>query len=458
MDNLIEQLQDLLGNGGVLLGDDVTSRPPAVFGGSGPNPASAILRPRNTEEVSEIMKLCSSAGQKIVPYGGGTGLVQGQIAHEGEVLLSLELMNKVEDVDAQGRTALVQAGVTLQAVQEAADEADLFFPLDLGGRGTATIGGNIATNAGGNRVVRYGMARDNVLGIEAVLADGTIISSLNRLIKNNAGYDLKQMFIGTEGTMGIVTRTVVRLREKPRSECTALVALESFDNLIAFLKEIDGRLGGTLSAFEVLWNNYYKRITSEDAYRPPLSQEYPYYILVEALGGDPEEDQDRFEKALMATLEDGLLADAVIAKSSSEAAALWSIRDAVMVFIEAGPVFSFDISLPITEMEAYANKVHADLKEIWPDGTAYTFGHIGDNNMHFIVSVDDGSEDAHHKIEEVVYGNLRDIQGSVSAEHGIGMEKKAWLPVSRSEAEIALMRRLKAAMDPDGILNPGKVF
>jgi FAD/FMN-containing dehydrogenase len=458
VDNLIEQFQKLLGPSGVLLGDDVTSRAAAVFGGDGSNPASAILRPRSTEDVSEILKLCTAAGRRIVPWGGGTGLVKGQIAHNGELQLSLELMNKVENVDSQARTAVVQAGVTLQGVQEAADDADLFFPLDLGGRGTATIGGNISTNAGGNRVVRYGMARDNVLGIEAVLADGTIISSLNQMIKNNAGYDLKQMFIGTEGTLGVITKAVVRLREKPRSECTAMVALASFDNLIAFLKEIDGRLGGTLSAFEVLWNNYYTTVTNEDAYRAPMPQDYPYYILVEALGGDATDDQDRFERALMATMEDGLLADAVIAKSDSERADLWALRDAVMVFIEAGPCFSFDVSLRITDMEEYSNQVKGEIQAIWPRGNAYTFGHIGDGNIHFLVSVGDGSDDAHHKVEEIVYKNLTKYRGSVSAEHGVGMEKKPWLYISRSEEEIALMRRLKRAMDPDGILNPGKIF
>lgn len=459
MENLIEQFQALLGTSGVLLGDDVSDRPAAFFGKSGPCAARAILRPQTTEQVSEILKLCTAAGQKIVPYGGGTGLVQGQIADETEILLSLELMNKIEKVDGASRTAVAQAGVPLQVVQEAADAEDLFFPLDLGGRGTATIGGNISTNAGGNRVVRYGMARDNVLGMEAVLADGTIISSMNHMIKNNAGYDLKQLFIGTEGTLGIVTRLVLRLREKPRSQNTALVALESFDNLIAFLKEIDGALGGNLSAFEVLWNSFYTTITAPgEVHRPPLDSHYPYYILVEAMGGNVETDQDRFEQALMATLESGLLADAVIAKSEAERDAMWAIRDDVVIFLDKGPAFSFDVSLQISDMEEYANKVHSAVAEKWPDGNVITFGHIGDGNMHYLVSVGDDSEETHHAVEEIVYHNLAPYHGSVSAEHGIGNEKKAWLPISRSENEIALMRRLKAAMDPDGILNTGKVL
>jgi FAD/FMN-containing dehydrogenase len=458
LDKLIEQLQSLLGPAGVLLGDDVSARPAAFFGSSDPCAARAILRPQTTEQVSQIMKLCSAAGQKIVPYGGGTGLVKGQIADDTEILLSLELMNKVENVDRSARTAVVQAGVPLQVVQEAADAEELFFPLDLGGRGTATIGGNISTNAGGNRVVRYGMARDNVLGLEAVMADGTIISSMNHMIKNNAGYDLKHLFIGTEGTLGIVTRLVLRLREKPRSQNTAMVALESFDNLIAFLKEIDGALGGNLSAFEVLWNSFYTTITAPgEVHRPPLDSHYPYYILVEAMGGNPETDLDRFEQALMATLEGGLLADAVIAKSEAEREAMWAIRDDVVIFLDKGPTFSFDVSLQITDMEEYANKVHAALAEEWPDGENMTFGHIGDGNMHYLVSIGDGSPEAHHAVDEIIYNNLAPYRGSVSAEHGIGNEKKAWLSISRSPEEIALMRKLKAALDPDDILNSGKV-
>jgi FAD/FMN-containing dehydrogenase len=459
LETLIKDLQELLGPSGVLLGEDVSSRPAAFFGSDAPCMARAILRPQTTDQVSGILKLCSAAGQGIVPYGGGTGLVQGQIANEEEILLSLELMNKVENVDTAARTAVVQAGVPLQVVQEAADAEDLFFPLDLGGRGTATIGGNISTNAGGNRVVRYGMARDNVLGLEAVMADGTIISSMNRMIKNNAGYDLKQLFIGTEGTLGIVTRLVLRLREKPRSQCTAFVALDSFDNLIAFLKEIDGALGGTLSAFEVLWNSFYNTITADDQmHRPPLDRNYPYYILVEAMGGNAEADQDRFTEALMATLDKGLLADAVIAKSDAEREAMWAIRDDVVIFLDRGPTFSFDVSLRITDMEEYAGKVHSALEAKWPDGNHMTFGHIGDGNMHYLVSVGDGSDETHHAVEEIVYNNLKEYQGSVSAEHGIGNEKKAWLPISRSTEEIALMRKLKAALDPDGILNAGKIF
>jgi FAD/FMN-containing dehydrogenase len=458
-DAVIDRLVKLLGRKGVLQGDDVSNRPWSVFKPNDPCRAKAIVRPTTTEEVSQVIKICAAAGQKIVPIGGGTGLVEGQVAFEDEIQLSLELMNRIEQIDPTDRTATVQAGVTLQKVQEAADAEDLFFPLDLGGRGTATIGGNVSTNAGGNRVVRYGMARDMVLGLEAVLADGTIVSSLNRMIKNNAGYDLKQLFIGTEGTLGVITRLVLRLREKPRSQNTALVAVESFDNLIEFFKEIDAALGGTLSAFEVMWNSFYTFITADDTpHRPPLSGSYPYYILVEALGGDADHDAERFSQALMSTLDKGLLCDAVIAKSEAERTGIWGIRDDVSLFMKIGPTFAFDISLRIGDMEAYIAKVQAGLSAAFDDHRAITFGHIGDGNVHIVVSVGDGAEAARHAVERIVYQNLIPYQGSISAEHGIGLEKRDYLSISRNEAEIALMGKLKSALDPDNLLNPGKVI
>lgn len=457
-DTIIEQLITLLGPSGVLQGEDVRARSNHIFRPDDPCRAKAIVRPSSTEEVSEILRLCSLRGQKIVPVGGATGLVEGQVASEEEIQISLERMNKVESVDAADRTATVQAGVPLQTVQEAAEAEELFFPLDLGGRGTATIGGNVSTNAGGNRVVRYGMARDMVLGLEAVLADGTIVSSMNHMIKNNAGYDLKQLFIGSEGTLGIITRLVLRLREKPRSQSTALVALESFDNLMAFFKEIDASLGGTLSAFEVMWNSFYTFVTADDTpHRPPLAGDYPYYILVEALGGDPEADEERFANALMATLDQGLLADAVIAKSEAEREEIWNIRDGVTLFVNLGRTFSFDISMRIGDMEAYTTKVHAEMAAEFDSQKAITFGHIGDGNVHIVAAVDDGSDEAHHRLERIVYENLIPYQGSISAEHGIGLEKRDYLSISRNESEIALMRKLKSALDPDNLLNPGKV-
>ncbi|TVS19004.1 MAG: FAD-binding oxidoreductase, partial [Gammaproteobacteria bacterium] len=330
---------------------------------------------------------------------------------------------------------------------------------DLGARGSATIGGNVATNAGGNRVIRYGMMRENVLGLEAVLADGTVVSSLHPMIKNNTGYDLKQLFIGSEGTLGIVTRVVLRLRQLPRSQNVAFVAVPDFQNLTDLLGRIDAALGGTLSAYEVMWREYYELVTSEPATnRKPVSTDAPYYVLIESLGSDQAADEARFEAALEEMFEAGVIIDAAIAKSQAERDAIWAMRDDVGQNARHAPIQAFDVSLRLDDMEAYIAEVNDALRTRWPEATNMVFGHLGDGNLHLITGVGDGSADARHAVEEVIYERLRPRGGSVSAEHGIGLEKKPWLSVSRSEPEIALMRTLKQALDPKGILNPGKVF
>ncbi len=458
MSDIVTSLEALLPKGGVLTGTDVSERT-GVWGGVGPKGARAIVRPRSTEEVSAILRLCNERGQPIVPLGGSTGLVQGNLTGGAEVSLSMELMTELESIDEANRIAVTQAGAPVQAVQEAVEARGLFLPLDLGSRGTATIGGTISTNAGGNRVIRFGMMRDMVLGLEAVLADGTVLPAMNRVLKNNTGYDLKHLFIGAEGTLGVVTRAVLRLREKPRSVCTALVAADSMAQVRTLLKRADSELGGTLSAFEVMWNGFYRLVTTPPAASAPiLGQGYPYYLIIEAMGGDAAADLARFETVLMTCLEDGLLSDAVIAKSESERAAIWAMRDDVGQVLQFGPICTFDISMPITEIEPYVDQLRERLGARWPDYKHCVFGHLGDGNIHVIVGVDDGSDAARHGIEEIVYGCLEGRSGSVSAEHGIGIEKKAYLHLTRSDEEVAAMRAIKLALDPKGILNPGKVF
>ena len=414
------------------------------------------MRPRSTAEVAAILKLCHAERQPVVPWGGQTGLVDGTYA-EGAIAVSLARMNRIEEIDRAGATMTVEAGCVLQTVCEAADAEGLFFPLDLGARGSATIGGNIATNAGGNRVIRYGMMRELVLGLEVVLADGTIVSSLNHLIKNNAGYDLKQIFIGSEGTLGIVTRAVLRLRPKPVTQNMALLAVDRFEQLPRVLRSLERGLGGMLSAFEVMWEDFYRLVTTPPAHgRPPLPYGHAYYVLVEALGGDPDGDADRFERMLSSELEQGDAADATIAKSKAECDRLWALRDDVLQVARNAPIFTFDVSLKIADMDAYVNAVRASLRARWPAATMMVFGHLGDGNLHVIPGVGDGSRATRKAVEEIVYGTLKG--GSVSAEHGIGLEKRDYLSCSRAPEEIALMRTLKRALDPNGILNPGKVF
>jgi len=455
---LLARLREVVGEAGLLAAADVAARA-AGFGDPAPMGAGALVRPADTAELAAVMRLCHEAGQPVVTHGGLTGLVDGVHAGAAQLALSLERMNRIESIDPAQRVAIAQAGVTLQAFQEAVQAQGLLFPLDLGARGTATLGGNASTNAGGNRVIRYGMMRDMVLGLEVVLADGTVLSSLNTLIKNNTGYDLKQLFIGAEGTLGIITRLALRLREQPRSQQVAFVAIPDFDAVLATLRAVDRGLGGMLSAFEVMWNDHYRLVTTPPAAnRPPVSQDSPFVALIESMGGDPEGDARRFEAVLGEALETGTVSDAVIAQNQTEARALWAIRDDVGQSRRLGPVIGFDVSLPTGRMGAYVDGVRASLAQRWPQGHCFVFGHLGDGNLHLGVVVGDDDEATRAEVSRRVYQPLAALGGSVSAEHGIGRQKKAYLPISRSPEELALMRRLKQTLDPRGLLNAGLIF
>ena len=451
---VVAALVEALGDSCVLLGDDVTSRGAGIWR-SDNIAAQVLVRPRTTEEVSTALSICHKYQQPVVTHGGLTGLVEGAITTDADVVLSTERMNQIESINPDERLMVVQSGVVLQTLQEAAAEHGLMFPLDLGGRGTCTIGGNISTNAGGNRVIRYGMTRDMVLGLEAVLADGTVISSMNHMIKNNAGYDLKQLFMGTEGTLGVVTRAVLRCRAEPLSQPTLMVGVESFTNLVAVLKEADRQLQGTLSAFEVMWNNYYSLVTTPPAPNsPPMASTYPYYVLIEAIGASDELVGEVFGELYGK----GLVADVVLAQSEQQRLQLWGIRDAVDQAMNLGPVFLFDVSLRIPLMQTYVEEVDAGLQAQFPNVQNFVLGHMGDGNLHFAIHVGDGSEQARRKVEACVYEPLASRGGSVSAEHGVGLEKKPYLHIARDQAEVQLMRTLKQALDPLNLLNRGKIF
>jgi len=458
LNELAARLADHLGPGGLLTGAEVGARAEA-WGSTGSCQALAIARPATTAEVAAVLSHCNDAGLAVVPYGGGTGLVQGAIASAGELLLSLERLRGPPDIDPLGRTAVVHAGVALQEMQQAADEAEFLFPLDLGARGSATIGGNISTNAGGNRVIRFGMMREMVLGLEAVLADGTVVTSMNRMLKNNAGYDLKQLFIGSEGTLGVVTRAVLRLREKPLSQNLALVAAPSFAAVMRMLKLADRALGGQLSAFEVMWREFYEIVTTPPARnKPPLAQGSPYYVLIESLGGNEAADRHHFEEMLGSLFDERAISDAVIADSRAHYESLWTIRDSVEELLRFGPPLMFDVSLPIAAMEEYVRGVREQLERQFPGNRCVVWGHVGDSNLHVWISTALPVTESRAAVEHVVYSPLRAVEGSISAEHGIGVEKRSHLGLSRSGAEIGLMRELKSRLDPRGILNPGKIF
>ena len=457
LESLLAELTQALSPGSVLTGDDIAPRSHADWTQRNACAPAALLRPSSTEEVSTILRRCHAAGQPVVVQGGLTGLAGGATPRPGEVALSLERLTGVESVDPDGGTMLVRAGTPLAIVQAAAEAHGLQFPLDLGARGSCTIGGNISTNAGGNRVIRYGMTRELVLGVEAVLADGTIVSSLNAMLKNNAGYDLKQLFVGTEGTLGVVTRAVLRLHPAPRERLTACVAVDSFGALVALLRECRSALGGQLGSFETMWSDYYEFAVRElRVGARPFDAPHSHYAIVELESSDPPADRDRLEALLSQLMESGVAADVVIAASLDEAGRLWRVRDAAGELISRLSVpMSYDVSMPIARMAAYLADIGVRTASVRGDRPLLVFGHLGDGNLHIVVDL--GSVADVEALDAHVYGALAGF-GSVSAEHGIGVLKRAWLSTSRQPAEITLMGTLKASLDPRGILNAGRVL
>jgi FAD/FMN-containing dehydrogenase len=459
MKTIVEALREVLGADAVL-DTAATAERASSYWDQSPMRAAALVRPRTTEEVSAVLKVCHARGQVVVTQGGLTGCVLGATTNQDSVVISMERMNAIEEIDLVGRTAMVQAGVVLQKLQEAVRDKGMMFPIDLGARGSCTVGGNVATNAGGINVIRYGMMRSRVLGLEAVTADGTIISSMNRMLKNNAGYDLKQMFIGSEGTLGVVTRVIVRLEEAPVSRNSAMVALSSFEAVTGLLKRLQQSLGGQLSAYEVMWGDYFREVTAANpgCHRAPMDRHHPYYVMLEAEGSNPEADAEQFTNVMSAALEESLVVDAVIPQSDTERTLLWDIRENFQPLYIRKPIFLYDVSLPIRDMEAYVIEVQARLKKRWPNSRCDVIGHIGDGNLHFFVTPGCEGENLHHQSDEDVYAPLKPIGGSISAEHGIGTEKRIHLGISRSPEEIELMRLLKRTLDPKAILNPGKIL
>jgi FAD/FMN-containing dehydrogenase len=454
-------LRDELGAATVLIGADVPERNCNDWSTQPPNRPLAVVRPVDAAGVSAALKACGAAGIPVVPQGGLTGLCGGARPEPGWVAISLERMVGVEEIDADACTMTVRAGTPLEAVQRAAEDAGLYFALDLGARGSCAIGGNLSTNAGGNRVIRYGMARELVLGLEWVLPDGTVVTSLNKMLKNNAGYDLKHLFIGSEGTLGIVTRIVLRLHSQPGCTMAALCALPDYEAVKRLLAAARRGLGPLLSAFEVMWPDYWQVVTERVGVRTPIGAGHGHYVLVEAQGTDPAIDGPRFERWLEALMEDGLLADAAVAQSLADTKAFWGVRDACAEFFPTlGPHVSYDVGLAVRDMHAFATDCKAALAAAIPGCESVYYGHIADGNLHLVAWVPGLAVEAQPKsrMDEVIYGEVRRFRGSISAEHGIGTAKKPYLGHARTPEEIALMRTLKAALDPRGLLNPGKVI
>ncbi|MGD9510972.1 MAG: FAD-binding oxidoreductase [Geminicoccaceae bacterium] len=455
---LLAELRAALGDGAVAAGADVPERNRSDWSQMPPVTPLAVVRPATPVEVATAMRLAHRHRVPVVPQGGLTGLAGGARPVAGGLALSLERLVGIEEIDADAATMTVLAGTTLETLQNAAAEAGFMIAIDLGARGSCAVGGNLATNAGGNRVIRYGMAREMVLGLEVVLPDGTLVTGLHKMLKNNAGYDLKQLFLGSEGTLGVITRAVLRLWPLPQVTAAALCGLAGYPAVLRLLRNARRGLGPILSAFEVMWPDYWNMATGRiPGVRRPLAGAHDSYVLIEAQGSD-DLDAQRFARWLEAQLEDGVLEDAAVAGSLREVREFWATRDAASEFRTVlGPHAAYDIGLPVAAMDDYARDCRLALDQALPGCASYFYGHIADGNLHILSLVPGAAPQPMAEMDEVVYALVRRYGGTISAEHGIGTKKKPYLPYSRSEPELALMRRLKAALDPDGLLNPGKV-
>ncbi|EPX86035.1 FAD-binding oxidoreductase [Salipiger mucosus] len=454
----VGELAEMLGPRGILTSPQDCARYASDQSGlSGVLPL-AVLRPATTEEVSHILRICSRHHVGVVPQGGRTGLSGGACSPDGVVVLSTERMSGILEVDPEAMTLTTWAGTPLETVQEAARAAGLQYPVDIGARGTATIGGTIATNAGGIRVLQHGMTRASVLGLEAVLADGSVVSRLGKTVKDNSGFDLKQLFIGSEGTLGIVTRAVLQLCRHAPQTALALFALPDHAAALKCLAAARQRFGARIMAFEGMWPDYWDFVCHETSLAAaPVAGRHGFYLLIEieAGSGGSEEELEAFFAELF---EAEVVEDGVLAKSLGEMQALWRVREAVGEIDEDfGPHINFDIGVSPSELGRFCDAADALMADMPEVRGALKVGHVGDGNVHLIVA-HDGSAVAEERIEVVIYGLLREWDGAVTAEHGIGRVKARWIAHSRTPEELALMRRLKAQLDPLGLLNPGAVL
>lgn len=430
----------------------------AAVAGPGDAEVLGVVYPRSTADVAQIVTLAAAEGVGIVPQGGMSGLAGGGVPIGRSVVIAMEQMQAIETIDATAMAMTVQAGAVLATVQDAAKDADLFFPVDLGGRGSAQIGGMIATNAGGNRVLRYGMMRDQVLGLEVVLPDGTILSMLNTMLKNNSAYDLKHLFVGTEGTLGIITRAVLRLAPQPTGSATALCAFQDYAAVLELLARARQTLGPQLGSFEVMWPDFYHLGTAALGRAAPIGPVHNIYALVEALWHAPGPDDGALIEMIARAMEDGIVDDAVVATSVRQSEELWAIRECTSEFSRTlGPLLGFDVSIPTSRIAEFIEEHRRLVEARWPDTRTVYFGHVADSNLHIGLASGDNAEEA-DAMERATYDLVGTWGGAISAEHGIGVHKMPFLHHSRTPAEIAAMRLIKRAFDHRNIMNPGKVF
>jgi D-lactate dehydrogenase (cytochrome) len=423
-----------------------------------------ILRPGSTAEVSAICKLATEHRVALVPQGGNTGLVGGQTPHHGEVVISMRRIDRIREVDTASNTMTCEAGVILQNAQRRAADADRLFPLSLGAEGSCTIGGNLSTNAGGTTALAYGVAREMALGLEVVLADGRILNGLSKLKKDNTGYDLRNLFIGAEGTLGIITAATLKLFPKPRAVETAFVGLKSPADALKLLEISQNEAAGSLTSFELLADIAVDfSVRHGIDVRSPLAGKHPWYVLMEL--SSPRDDARAALEAILARgMEDGIVDDAVIAASLSQRGAFWKLRDEMSAAQKPeGGSIKHDVSVPVAAVPDFIAEANAAVIKLIPGARPVPFGHLGDGNIHYNVSQPIGADTADflsqwHEVNAVVFAIVLRMGGSISAEHGIGVLKREELPEVKDKVAIELMRGIKAMLDPLGIMNPGKVL
>ena len=472
MNRLIDTLRHALGAGHVLTHDDpATDLSPWEhdWRQRAKGKALAVVRPGSTAEVAAVVKACAAAGVSIVPQGGNTGLVVGSVPDDSgtQIVLSLTRMHQVRAIDAANLTITVEAGCVLQKVQEAAAKAGYLFPLSLGSEGTCTIGGNLATNAGGTQVVRYGNARELCLGLEVVTPQGDIWHGLSGLRKDNTGYDLRHLFIGSEGTLGIITAATMKLYPPPAVQLTAWAAVPSLDSAVQLLGLAHQHLGAGLTGFEVM-GQFALGLTDKHfpQLRVPLWRDHPYCVLLENSDAESEDHaRARFEALLESAFGQGLVSDAVVAESLQQAHNLWHIRESIsLAQAEEGLNIKHDISLPVSNIPAFCAETDERLAREIPGVRLVNFGHLGDGNLHYNVQVpEDGDpaaflNDHEERVNHLVFDQVLKFGGSISAEHGIGSLKASTLPHYKDPVALALMRSLKQALDPQNLMNPGRVL
>ncbi len=466
--SVLDQIADAIGADRILTGADAAPYGKDWTGAYTSTPL-AVLRPADTQEVSEILKIANATGTPVVPASGRTGLTGATLAQDA-LMLSVERLNKISEINVQGRTATVGAGVILSNLHDAAAEHDLIFPLTLGARGSAMIGGLLSTNAGGSNVVRYGSTRGLCLGLEVVMADGRIMNLMSALHKDNSGLDLRNLIIGAEGTLGIITAAVLKLHPKPQAYATAMVAVPSLGDALSLLHKLQAATGGGVEAFEYMPRSYIDkhRALFPDA-AAPFEADYDVNIMIEvaatmARDAQPNDDGQLpvaalLEETLGSMLEQGTVLDAVIAQNEAQRRDIWKRReDAGEVAFFGGVFVNTDVALPLDKVAAFEEMLTPRIKAIDPDASEVIVAHLGDGNIHHTSYISRNDPDAKDALVEAVEDVVQELGGSFSAEHGIGVSKLETMKRRKDPVALDAMRAIKAALDPKGILNPGKVI